>query len=180
MSATSTPDAGSPDIITDTLGRSAFASCSRGVLDFLRAHARVSELELDHRLLAEGNTADQFHLISDGRVVLEAIHPRGAHLLVTTLGPGDVVGVSWMLPPHRWAFDARTLEASRVVTLDAREIRRFCDERPELGYEILKAMSSVIAARLQAARLQLLDLHAPPEPVRPVTTRPPGVGASPT
>jgi CRP/FNR family transcriptional regulator, cyclic AMP receptor protein len=80
-------------------------------------------------------------------------------LTIQTLGVGEVLGWSWLFPPYRWLFDARTIELTRAIALDGKCLRAKCDEDHHLGYEMVKRFAQVIIERLQASRLQLLDVY---------------------
>ncbi|HZD66607.1 MAG TPA: hypothetical protein VE152_10970, partial [Acidimicrobiales bacterium] len=84
----------------------------------------------------------------------------GGPLAVETLGPGEVVGLSWLLPPYRWQWDARAIEPVGAVAVDAACLRATCDRDPRLGYELMKRFALVMEARLHRARLKGLDLYA--------------------
>ncbi len=79
--------------------------------------------------------------------------------MISTLGEGAVVGWSWLFPPHRWSFDARALEQVRAVAFDGGCLRGKCDADHELGYELMRRFAAVMLERLQATRLQLLDVY---------------------
>jgi CRP/FNR family cyclic AMP-dependent transcriptional regulator len=110
-------------------------------------------------LLREGEPADTFYVLRDGRVALETdAGPRGP-VIIETLGPGEVVGWSWLFPPYRWHFDAVALDPVRVVALDGACLRGKCDEDPRLGLELTRRFAGVMLTRLQATRLRLLDVY---------------------
>ncbi len=111
-------------------------------------------------LLREGEPEDVFYVIRRGAVALETfIPPRGA-VAVQTLHDGDLLGWSWLIPPYRAAFDARALESTHVVRFDAACLRGKCEGDALLGYDLLRAFVPVVVQRLQATRLQLLDVYA--------------------
>ncbi|MGC8667841.1 MAG: cyclic nucleotide-binding domain-containing protein [Chthonomonadales bacterium] len=114
----------------------------------------------DEYIFREGEEANWFYLIRQGKVALEVFHLEQGSIIIQTLGPGDVLGWSWLIPPYRWRFDARALEHVRAFALDGRCLRTKCDESPELGYALLKRFAMVLEQRLQATRLQLLDLYS--------------------
>jgi CRP-like cAMP-binding protein len=70
-----------------------------------------------------------------------------------------VLGWSWLFPPYRWHFDARALELTRAIALDGKCLREKCEEDHDLGYELVKRVAQIIMERLQATRLQLLDVY---------------------
>ncbi len=79
--------------------------------------------------------------------------------MIETLGPGDVVGWSWLFPPYRWQFDAVALERVAAVALDGACLRAKCDDDTRLGFELTRRFAGVLIDRLQATRLRLLDLY---------------------
>lgn len=107
----------------------------------------------------EGQEANQFYIIRHGKVALELFTPTRGGLTIQTLGAGDVLGWSWLFPPYCWRFDARVLELTRAIALDGKCLRAKCDEDHSLGYDMVKRFAQVIIERLQASRLQLLDLY---------------------
>lgn len=110
-------------------------------------------------IFREGEEANTFYLIRHGRVALETSAPQRGSVIIETLGEGNVLGWSWMVPPFRWRFDARAMEPIRAIALDGRCLRGRSEEDHDLGYELMKRCAQVMEQRLQAARLQLLDVY---------------------
>lgn len=123
--------------------------------------ARNERFDAGAYLLREGGEADTFFLIRTGMVAVEIRAPGQKAMVLETLGEGDVLGWSWMVPPYRLAFDARAQSPVRVLSFDATCLRRKMDADPALGYEVLRRFLPVMAHRLSAARLQMLDLYGP-------------------
>lgn len=111
----------------------------------------------------EGENADKFYIIRQGRVALELFIPGKGPLTIQTIGEGEVLGWSWLFPPYRWHLDARAVEMTRAIALDGKCLRKKCEEDHGLGYELMMRVAQNFLQRLQAARLQLLDVygHAP-------------------
>jgi CRP-like cAMP-binding protein len=112
----------------------------------------------DH-LAREGDPADEFFVLRHGRVALEVDAPGRGALMISTLGEGAVVGWSWLFPPYRWSFDARALEQTRVVAFDGACLRGKCENDKALGYALMQRFAAVMLERLQATRIQLLDVY---------------------
>ena len=121
--------------------------------------ARNHRFDAGGYLFREGDAANEFFLIRHGRVALEITAPGQAPIVFTTLGPGDVVGASWIVPPYRWMFDARAVELVRAVGIDAKCLRGKCDSDHSFGYDMMKRFLPILAQRLQATRLQVLDVY---------------------
>ncbi len=115
----------------------------------------------DEAIHTEGDPADTFYVLRSGRIAVEIHAPRRGPLVVETIGPGEILGVSWLLPPYRWSFDARAVDPTSAVSIDAACLRAKSDVDPVLGYELYKRFSVLINDRLQATRLQLVDLYGP-------------------
>jgi CRP-like cAMP-binding protein len=110
-------------------------------------------------IFREGEEANEFYLIRKGKVALEIFAPDRGSITIQTIGEGEILGFSWLIPPYRWIFDARALELTLAIALDGKCLRTKCEEDHDLGYEFLKRFAYVIGQRLQAKRLQLLDLY---------------------
>ncbi|MEZ5170363.1 MAG: cyclic nucleotide-binding domain-containing protein [Acidimicrobiia bacterium] len=146
--------------IADLIGEAGvFDGLAAEDLDLVAGCAKNVQFPAGGLLLQEGEHADTFYLIRTGRVGLEVHVPDGGALIIDTLGPGDVVGWSWLFPPYRWSYDARALEDTRTVAFDGACLRGKCDDDPRLGYALMQRFSRVMVSRLQATRLQLLDLY---------------------
>jgi hypothetical protein len=51
------------------------------------------------------------------------------------------------------------VELTRAIALDGKCLRKKSEEDHDLGYELLRRFSSIIVERLEATRLQLLDVY---------------------
>ncbi len=111
------------------------------------------------KIFHEGEEAQSFYLIRHGRVAIDTHAPQRGGLTVQTIGEGEILGWSWMTPPYRWRFDARAVDLVRAIALDGRCLREKCEADHDLGYELLKRLTLVIVRRLEATRLQLLDIY---------------------
>ncbi|MET9315789.1 cyclic nucleotide-binding domain-containing protein [Kribbella sp. NPDC003505] len=111
------------------------------------------------RLFEEGGPAGYCWLIRHGRVALDTAVPGRGHVVVQTLGPGDLLGWSWLVPPYRWHFGARAIGAVQATAFDAARLRALADQDPRLGYALTRQLLAVVLDRLQTTRARLLDLY---------------------
>jgi len=126
-----------------------------------RAAVAVS-LPAGRRLFDEGAPAEKCWLLTSGQVALDLHMPGQANLIVETLGPGDVLGFSWLSPPHQWQFGAEAVEPTDAFELDGATVKALSDSHPELGYQLVLRFLATAVERLQATRIRLLDLYAAP------------------
>ena len=111
-------------------------------------------------LMREGATANHFYIITKGKVALEVHEPGTGTLIIETLGPGEILGWSWLFRPYRWHFDVKAVEDLEALAFDARCIRGKCEADPALGYHVMEQFARVMMERLQATRFRLLDLYS--------------------
>jgi CRP-like cAMP-binding protein len=125
----------------------------------LAAGAKAVQFKAGDTLFREGEPANQFYLIEQGRIALEAHEPANGTMLVQTLGAGEVLGWSWLFPPFVWHFRARAVEPVSAIVLSGAHLLIAADRDHEFGYELMKRVAQVVIHRLQSARKQLLALQ---------------------
>lgn len=111
-------------------------------------------------LFRQGEEANQFYLLRQGRVALQIFEPHSPAVTVETLEKDDVLGWSWLVAPYFWRSDGRAVELTRAIALDGKCLRNKCEQNHDLGYELLKRFSQILERRLQSTRVQLLDVYA--------------------
>ena len=111
-------------------------------------------------LFRAGEPADRFFLIRHGSVALELAVPQHEPLTIETLHDGEVrrlvVAVRAAPLGLRRARASRT---RRAIAFDGACLRGKCDADHELGYQLMRRFAAVLVDRLQATRLQLLDVY---------------------
>ncbi len=136
-----------------------FAGLDSEYLDLIAGCGRNVVFDAGATVAREGEPADSFYVLRDGRVALDVHEPLRGPIVVATLSPGDVLGWSWLFPPYRWRFDVRALEPVHAVALDGVCLRGKCDDDPRLGYDLVHRFAGIMVARLEATRLQLLNVY---------------------
>jgi len=111
-------------------------------------------------IFKEGDPADTFYLIREGKVALEIFAPQHKPIIVSTLGVGDILGWSWLVPPYVWKFHAHGISDTRAIALDGKCLRNKCESNHDLGYELFKRFAHIMEQRLESTRFQLLDVYA--------------------
>lgn len=110
----------------------------------------------------EGERCEVFYALRRGRVAVELYAPGVGARTIQTLGDGAILGWSWLFPPHLWRFDLRAIETTHAVRFEAACLLPKCDASPEMGYDFMRRFSGVMSDRLEATRLQLLDVYGGP------------------
>jgi CRP/FNR family cyclic AMP-dependent transcriptional regulator len=131
---------------------------------FIAGCARNVRFEAGEHLFRTGEPANEFYLIRHGRVALDMVVPGRDALTFQTAEPGEVVGVSWLVPPYKWIHDARAVDLVRAIGMDATCLRQKCDADHSVGYAMMLRFVPVLVERLESTRLQILDVYGSPQP----------------
>ncbi len=140
-------------------------------LKLITSCARNVEFPAGHFIVLEGDAANEFYFIRKGSVSIELVIPERGPTTMQTIGEGEILGWSWVSPPYRWHFNAKALERTKALVFDAKCLRAKCESNHDLGYEMLKRFANLITARLDATRLQLLDIYRLDDGARPLAKK---------
>jgi CRP-like cAMP-binding protein len=128
-------------------------------LDLLASVADEASYPASEILFREDQPADEFYIVEKGLVSLELVTPGIEPMVILSLGPTELVGISWMVPPYKWKWMARTIEDSRLLVFDAVRVRALCEEDSDLKLWVLQMVAEQAVRRLHSTRVQLLDLY---------------------
>jgi CRP/FNR family transcriptional regulator, cyclic AMP receptor protein len=126
--------------------------------DLIAGCGRTVSFEPGEFLMREGDDADEFLLLHDGSVTLETFVPHRGPLTIQTVEAGDLVGFSWLIPPHKSRFDVRALELVRATSFDGICLRGKGESDHQFGYELLSRFSVLLAERVEATQTRLLEV----------------------
>jgi CRP-like cAMP-binding protein len=110
-------------------------------------------------LFYEGENAANFYLLQKGRIALGTNILGPGMVTVETIEAGEVVGWSWLISPYKWNFSARIVEDVDAIVINATQLRERAEQDHDLGYLLYRKFFPVVLERLQATRLQLLDIY---------------------
>ena len=135
-------------------------------LGLLADAARDVSFPARYRLFEDGGYATRFWLIQAGHVSLDLHVPGEGPVVIESIGMGELLGLSWLFPPYKWAFGAVAATSVEAFEFDAPTVRELCAAYPELGYEFNQRVTRVLARRLQATRIRLIARSGHPAAVR--------------
>ncbi len=137
----------------------------RGLSDTsrIRLAELISPVELgEHQIVFRtGDPAENSYLIADGLVALEICAPGVGCRRMMTAGPGELIGWSPLVEGARYAATARTVGRCRLLKISGSALRQACMADSRFGFEIMRSIVNVLSTRINAARLQLLDMFGP-------------------
>jgi CRP-like cAMP-binding protein len=141
-----------------------FAGLPAGQLATIAGCAANQHAVAGEELFRQGRPAEHFYLIRTGAIALEVDVPGRGPITIETLHNGDIVGWSWLFAPYRWQFDGRAVGATSLIAFDGACLRGKCEADHDLGYALMGRFAASLIERLQATRLQLIDVYGHPNP----------------
>ncbi|MGW1028135.1 cyclic nucleotide-binding domain-containing protein [Streptomyces sp. NPDC002577] len=137
------------------------ASLSAEHRDRLMALAHEVNFPEGTRLFQEGAHADRFWIVRSGTVTLDFRVSGGRPVVIESLGHGELIGWSWLFAPYVWQLGAEAMTPVRTHEFDALTVRTMMDADPAFGSAVGHWVGQVLAHRLHATRIRLLDRYAP-------------------
>ena len=139
-----------------------FYGMKPGHLAILVEGEKTARFKAGELLFQEGEPANQFYLIQNGKIALETHQTANRPIVVQTPGAGDVLGWSWVFPPFSWHFQARAVETANVIILSGAHLLASAEGDHDFGYELMKRVTQVVMRRRQANRKQLVAHQTEP------------------
>jgi CRP-like cAMP-binding protein len=133
----------------------------------LAAIGEMNDLAPGDLVVAEGQVAETLSIVLRGRVALRMLVPERGMVTILTVEPGDIVGWSAIVPPYRGTDDAVAIEPVRLLSFPGEQLRLMLRADTALAASLYPRLLQAVGRRLAATRLQLLDLFAREEWVRP-------------
>lgn len=136
-----------------------FKELKQDYLKFIVSCATNVRFKPEDIIFKEGGPADYFYLIREGLVAINIVAGQYNSITIQTVRGGDILGWSWLIPPHRARFNCKALEDTRAIALDGKCLREKCEKNHDLGYELFKRLTKIFTQRLEVTRLQLLNIY---------------------
>lgn len=136
-----------------------FKGLKPGQIQKIASCAEAAAYEAGQFLGREGEPAEWFWVVRQGRIALETHATGRGPLVLQTVSTDDVIGWSWLIPPHVLRFDIHAVTASRTLKIDGRKLRELCGRDHELGHALIERVAQVLVRRMEAMSMQLMDLY---------------------
>lgn len=145
--------------VADSLRRSTTtAELGRTERRRLAEVATLKEYREGDVILSEGDPTACLGVVDAGRIALRLLVPARGSVTILTVECGDIFGWSAVVPPYRSTSTAIAVVPTRAVVIDAQALRLALDRDDELAAALYPAILRSVSRRLEATRLQLLDV----------------------
>ncbi|MDX1570564.1 MAG: Crp/Fnr family transcriptional regulator [Xanthomonadales bacterium] len=150
------------DTIRNELGRNEFfRRFPDEYLDFLAEQASECEFKQGEMVFRQGDRADRFFLLLSGNVNVSVPAILGPTLVIQELGPGKILGWSWLISPYQWDFQAEAMSDAKLIQFEGGPVLKHCEEDNEFGYALLKRFTELMSERLHAGRRRMMEQWNP-------------------
>ncbi len=127
-------------------------------LGILNQCAMFTEFETGQIVFREGEIANRFYLVRRGKISVESQTGSGEVIPVQTVGPGEVLGWSWLFAPYYWHFNGCALEPTEAIFFYGTRLREKCEQDTDFGYELMRRVVAILMQRLQSTVKESLRL----------------------
>jgi len=127
-----------------------------GQLDVLAETAAEVIFPAGRRIFAEGGYADKFWLVESGHVALDVQLPGECPAVIANVGIGGLLGWSWLVSSHKWAFGAVCVTEVKAYQFNASAVQERCAADQALGDELTRRLFQVVAGRVQDTTTSLV------------------------
>jgi CRP-like cAMP-binding protein len=118
---------------------------------------RQEEFARQTTVFEEYDRAKDVYFIVDGQISLAICDSKGCRQ-IALVGMGELMGWSPLIGRTRLFDTARTLSPVKMLVVDAADLLEFCRTHAEFGFEFMRRAACVLAERLSATRIQLLEI----------------------
>lgn len=120
------------------------------------------ECDAGTTIFQEGDSADDFYVLLEGRVALQMSLPSSRSALarrvtIDIVTPGQVFGWSAVAEPHEYTLAAVCLQRSSLLSINGARLEQVLRQDPETGFEVMKGFVSIVASRLNDTRHVLVS-----------------------
>ena len=134
----------------------------------IAAITAIHPFQEGQEIFHEGDARDFLYIVLEGRIALEMHIPNRGRLRILTVEPQEVLGWSSVSDvASKRTVTARAVSGGNLLAIDAAKLHQACEKDPVLGYAVMHHVANVIAGRLLATRLQLLDMFSQPSSEAP-------------
>lgn len=129
--------------------------------------AETRELEKGETLFAIGDEAKSLYLLLSGSMDLHyiVIDENLPHLkkdfMVGSINPGEIAGISAVIPPHELTATAIATAPGELLIMDGEALRELAAEDHDLAYGLMKAIARTTMERLHTTRILLAAATTP-------------------
>jgi len=111
-------------------------------------------------IICEGDFSRYLYIVKTGRVAVEMQMPPTGRRIIRTGEAGEMISWSALVLPHRATASLRAIQDTEALGINGELLIVESHKDCQLGFELYRALTEVIAGRLNATRLQLMNVYS--------------------
>ncbi len=109
-------------------------------------------------VLKQGMPAEHLYIITKGKVEVSYKPYDGTPITVSIIGREGLFGWSAVVGSSEYTSTATAIEDLEAFRIRGNDLRRFCNEHPDAGRELLERLASVVSYRWNDAQEQVKSM----------------------
>lgn len=139
-----------------------FEGLNDSEVEKVAAMALEKEYEAGSTMFSTGDPAEELFVLEEGRVAVQMTLPKTSgqasrRITVDVVTKNEIAGWSAIVEPYRYTFTAICLQRTNALAINGSKLRALLRGNPQIGYEVLRGLSRVIAAGLNDTRQVLIS-----------------------
>lgn len=122
-------------------GSPVFEGLSAAALTAIVAAGTQRRLARREALFHQGDPAEEFAVVLDGRLKLTQVSAEGQEVIVRYVGPGEMCAVVAMFPDQRYPVTAEAVADARVIGWPRHKLDDLLLEHPQLALNALRLLT---------------------------------------
>jgi CRP/FNR family transcriptional regulator, cyclic AMP receptor protein len=125
------------------------------------------EFKAGEEIFHEGSSARGCYVIDTGEVELTADEGGYRHMVVQTVGPGELLGLSAVMSRPVYGLSAHATRDTTAHYISRRQLKHCIEKNPQLSALILGALSNSVRSLLTASARLRCQPHRSRHPAKP-------------
>ena len=142
-----------------------FQGLNDAQLEKLAAIAKEEAHPTGALLYKEGDPSSQIYLVHQGKVFLEMKCDMGPtrppmQVIIDVVTRREAFGWSTFVEPNLHTLSALIAEPTKMIVFEGGKMKELMDEDCQMGFEIMKGLTRLLASRLNHTRVLLIGERA--------------------
>ena len=136
-----------------------FEAMEESQLNIILSHSTIESFPEGTVIFRQGDEATHLYVLIDGAVNLTVKAQDESDFMTSQIQKeGAVFGIPSLLEPFRYNVTVRCLMATKVLRIEAGQLKKRMEEDPRMGMNIMKTLASIYFTRLNDTRMGVSKL----------------------
>jgi CRP-like cAMP-binding protein len=136
-----------------------FESLEEPQLNVILSHSTIESCPEGHVIFRQGDEATHLYVLIDGGVDLTVKAQDQTDFMASQIQKeGAVLGIPSLIEPFRYNVTATCIIPTKVLRIDAGQVKNKMEEDPRMGMNIMKKLAFIYFTRLNNLRMGVSKL----------------------